>query len=123
MLRFSLKIILLYSLTGFFIFALSPLIVFGQDYEPEEDSGFPNPLRANTFTELFVGIVNRIVGIVSTLAVLMIIVGGFQYMLSGGSEENIKKARKTIQWSLVGLLIVLSSWSLLKVVLEILGVE
>ncbi len=82
-----------------------------------------NPLNADSFAELFVGIADWIAGIVALLAVLMIVVGGFQYMVSGGNEEKTKQARQTIQWSLVGLVVVLLSWSLLNTLLTILGVE
>ena len=82
-----------------------------------------NPLNANTFTELFIGIADWIAGIVALVAALMIVVGGFQYMLSGGNEEKVASARKTIQWSLIGLGVVLASRGLLEALLQILGVE
>jgi len=86
--------------------------------------GIPNPLGPNSsFAELFVRIINWIVGIATTLAVLMVVIGGIQYMISGGNEDKIKSARKTIQWALIGLIILLMSWSLLRALLGILGVS
>ncbi|MBL7155481.1 MAG: hypothetical protein ISS88_03215 [Candidatus Portnoybacteria bacterium] len=81
-----------------------------------------NPLSANTFTELFIGIADWVAGIVASVAALMIVVGGFQYMLSGGNEEKVATARKTIYWSLIGLIVILGSWGLLRALLEILGI-
>jgi len=40
------------------------------------------------------------------LAVIMIIVGGFRYITSGGSAEATKGARNTIVYALVGLVII-----------------
>lgn len=80
-----------------------------------------NPLDADSFTEIFVGVAKWIAGFVGVLAVLMIIIGGFQYMLSGGNEERRRAARQTIQWSLIGLAIVLASASLLNALKAILG--
>lgn len=45
--------------------------------------------------------------IVSSIAVIMIIIGGLQFMLARGSEEKIKTARKMILWAILGLAIVL----------------
>jgi len=73
--------------------------------------------------ELFVGIANWVAGFAATLAVLMVVIGGLQYMISGGNEEKTRAARRTIQWALIGLIIVLMSWSLLQTLLTILGVE
>ena len=58
-----------------------------------------------------------------SIAVLMVVIGGVQYMASGGNEEKIKSAIKTIKYSLIGLAIILGSWALLSALLGILGIE
>jgi hypothetical protein len=40
------------------------------------------------------------------LAVVMIIIGGFRYITSGGSAEGTKGARQTIIYAIVGLVII-----------------
>ena len=120
-------------LTGTVVLVIFPLGAVGQTLPPAggtsispaggKSLGITNPLRADTFTDLFVSIANWVASIVATLAVLMVVVGGFQYMISGGNEEKTKQARQTIQWALIGLGVVLLSWSLLKTLLIILGVE
>jgi len=40
------------------------------------------------------------------LAVLMIIVGGFRYITSGGSPEGTKGARQTIVYAIIGLVVI-----------------
>lgn len=82
-----------------------------------------NPLRADTFTDLFVLIANWVAGIVATFAILAVMIGGVQYMASGGNEKKMESARKTVQWAVIGLIIVLLSWSLLVELQEILGVK
>ena len=113
--NFSLLLILI---LGFLAVGL-PLI----NIEAANINNIPNPLNANTFTELFLRIADWVAGVAISVAILMVVIGGIQYMVSGGSEEKTKTARQTIQWSLIGLGVILMSWSLLKALLEILGVE
>ena len=114
--NFSLVFILIFV----FLIIVWPLV----KVQAQPPSGsIENPLEAESFTQLFAGIANWVAGFVATLAVLMVIIGGLQYMISGGNEEKTKAARRTIQWALIGLIIVLMSWSLLQTLLTILGVE
>lgn len=87
-------------------------------------SGFlPNPLRADTFAELFTAIAAWAFSIVGLLAVVMIIVGGFQYIISAGEEAKIKEAKNTIRYAVIGLAVVLGSYAILAAIKDILGMK
>jgi hypothetical protein len=43
---------------------------------------------------------------VGIIAVLMIIIGGFKYITSGGESSNISGAKNTIIYAIIGLVIV-----------------
>lgn len=126
------RIIFLISFLAIFCFiAACPLIALADDMDPGQDRsvgagqdtfwGIENPLKADSFTELLVNIINWATGIASTVAVLMVVIAGFQYMISGGDENKTKSAMNTIKWSLIGLVIILMSWGILKEVLSILN--
>lgn len=51
-------------------------------------------------------IINVLSIIIGAIAVIMIIIGGFRYITSGGSAEGTKAARQTIVYAIVGLVIV-----------------
>jgi hypothetical protein len=51
-------------------------------------------------------IVNLLTAVVGVLAVIMIIVAGFRYVTSGGSDEAVKGAKNTILYAVVGLVVV-----------------
>jgi len=110
------------SFFGLFLAGL-PLICISSNGAGIGDEGIQNPLAAESFTELFIGIAEWAAGIAVVVAVLMIVIGGFQYMISGGNEEKIKTAIKTIKYALIGLMIALLSWSLLSALLGILGIQ
>jgi amino acid permease len=57
----------------------------------------------NKYTKLIVDLLSVIVGFV---AVVMLIIGGFRYITSGGNSENVTKAKNTIIYALIGLVIV-----------------
>jgi type IV secretory pathway VirB2 component (pilin) len=100
-----------------------PLFSVNAQYTPGGGTflGIENPLKADSFTELLENIITWVTGIASTVAILMVIIAGFQYMTSGGDESKTKSALNTIKWSLIGLVIILMSWGLLKEVLSILS--
>jgi hypothetical protein len=63
-------------------------------------------------------VVNLLSSLVGVLAVIMLIVGGFRYVTSGGNQENTKNARSTIIYALVGLVIVGLAQSIVRFVLH-----
>nr|NIS50742.1 hypothetical protein [Phycisphaerae bacterium] len=52
------------------------------------------------------------------IAVVIILIGGFQWMTAGGNEENVDKAKKRIIQGVIGLAIILASWAIARFVLE-----
>jgi cytochrome bd-type quinol oxidase subunit 2 len=66
-----------------------------------------------------IDIFSIIVGITS---VIMVIVGGFQYITSQGDSGKISGAKNTIMYALIGLVIVAFSQALVQLVLNKVGV-
>jgi Ni,Fe-hydrogenase I cytochrome b subunit len=50
--------------------------------------------------------------ILGILSVGIIIYGGFKWMTAGGNEESVKKARGTLTAATIGLVVILSSYSI-----------
>lgn len=75
-----------------------------------------NPESAlNKFITRVVNLFSVIVGIV---AVVMIIIGGFRYIISGGDSSSVSDAKNTILYAIVGLIIVAISQFLVRFVLS-----
>jgi len=63
--------------------------------------------------------VARLISIVSGVAgVIMIIIGGFRYILASGDATNINKAKSSILYALIGLVIAGSSQAIVVFVLN-----
>lgn len=61
-------------------------------------------------------ILNIVFAIAGLLAVLFIIIGGFQYVVSGGDPAGLKRAKETITYAIVGLVITLLAFGIVKFV-------
>lgn len=59
--------------------------------------------KLNRFIRRIINILSAIVGVV---AVIMIIVGGFRYITSGGNDTSVTGAKNTILYAIIGLVIV-----------------
>jgi hypothetical protein len=77
-------------------------------------SGNPPEQKIN---QLVATIVNLFSVLVGAVAVIMIIVGGFRYITSGGDSGNVSTAKNTILYAIVGLVIVALSQFIVKFVL------
>ena len=51
-------------------------------------------------------IINLFSAIVGIVAVIMIIVGGFRYITSGGNDASVTSAKNTLLYAIIGLVIV-----------------
>lgn len=66
--------------------------------------------------ELIIRIINIILGIAAVVAVLMIIIGGFRYIISAGDEKQTSGAKKTIINAIIGLVIIILAFAIVSVV-------
>lgn len=62
-------------------------------------------------------IINVILAIVGVIAVVMIIIGGIQYSTSAGDPGKVKKAKDTILYGVIGLVIALLAFAIVNFVL------
>ena len=76
-------------------------------------------LPANLFgvTGIFTTISNIMMFIIGALSVLMLIVGGLRYVISGGDASAVTKAKNTILYAIVGLVVALLAYAVINFVL------
>jgi hypothetical protein len=66
-----------------------------------------------------IGTASNIIAVLAGLmAVIMIMMGGFSYITSGGSSEKLTTARNRIIYSVVGLLVVVLAWTIINFIIE-----
>ena len=62
-------------------------------------------------------VINVILAVVGVIAVIMIIIGGIQYSTSSGDTGKVKKAKDTILYGIIGLVIALLAFAIVNFVL------
>jgi len=63
-------------------------------------------------------IINVALGFLGIIAVVIVLLGGFKYMISGGNEEKTAEAKKLIVSGIIGLAIILSAWAITSFVIS-----
>lgn len=70
------------------------------------------------------GTINRIInlalGLAGSLAVLFIFLGGIRYLTAAGSETQAKSARGMMQWAVLGLVVIVLAFVIVRVVTSLL---
>ena len=111
------------SLISMLILLCLPVVVAGEGAGgwSGTSGGISNPLDSDSFSELISGIIDWLIIIGQLIAVIMIIWSGFLFMTSEGEPEKITKAKKSLTWALVGLLILLIGDGFIGIVKDLLG--
>lgn len=76
---------------------------------------------ADDILGIVINVTNIILGLVGSLTLLMFIYGGFSFIMAAGSSEKVSKAKGILTAAVVGLVIVFSSYLIIKFVLGALG--
>lgn len=63
-------------------------------------------------------IINVALGFLGIIAVVIVLLGGFKYMIAGGNEEKTTEAKKLIVSGIIGLAIILSAWAITSFVIS-----
>ena len=79
----------------------------------------PNPLgKGKTDIPTLLGnVINSVLGIIGSLALVMFIYGGIIWMTSSGNAEQVTKGKNIIIWATIGLVVIFSAYALVNFVL------
>ena len=104
-------------ITGLLLFA--PMMASAQD----ANFGVDDPALINTglgtkgLKETIGAILNVLLTFLGIIAVLIILLGGFKWMTSQGNTEKVDEAKKLIGAGVVGLVIILAAYAIVRFVL------
>lgn len=73
----------------------------------------------NVIEQISSNIITEMIKYIAVLAVIALMISWIMYMLSWGEEEKTKKAKTWIIWSLVWVLLSISSYYIVSMIVEI----
>jgi len=75
----------------------------------EQGANLPEP---TTPTSIATRIIRVLLGLLGTVFLALTVYGGFLWMTAGGNDEQLTQAKKTLTRSIIGLIIITSSYSI-----------
>ncbi len=69
-------------------------------------------------TGAFRQITNTILYIVGIIAVIMLIIGGIKYVISGGDSKKVTDAKNTVLYAIIGLVIAVFAYAIVNFVIS-----
>ncbi len=81
----------------------------------------PNPLGANTITELIDNIATWLLGIGLTISTIVILWAAVVFMTSGGNATRVTTARQTLWYAIIGIVILLLAKGVTSIIQNVLG--
>ena len=64
-------------------------------------------------------VLNILFGLSGGVAVLFIVLGGFQYMTSAGNQEQADKGKKTLTYAIIGLVVIVLATTIVNITVKL----
>lgn len=89
-----------------------PALIMAQgDLQKGVDAAGKGLGGASSVESVFNTVAKTLIFIVGAVAVIMLIVGGLRYVLSGGNKESVEGAKNTILYALIGVIVALMAFA------------
>lgn len=79
--------------------------------------------QLNDIVNTVISVVDFILGISGSIALVMFVYGGFLWVSSGGSEERVRAGKEAVRNAVVGLIIIFVSYTLITYGLSAFGIS
>lgn len=112
---------------GSLLLMAAPVLAATSGAEPGEAGTIKIPRAANVNINDLGTLIGAVLGLIliiaSVLAFLYLILGGLQWITSGGDKAGLEAARDKITNAIVGLIVVAAAWAVMFLVSQFLGIQ
>lgn len=88
------------------------------DFGLNEANGIGLPTTANDPKVAAVNVVRYLMTFLGIIATVVILLGGFKWMVAGGNEDKVAEAKKLIIAGLIGLVIIIAAYAIVQIVVS-----
>ena len=95
---------------------LLSLVIFGSLILPVLTLAVAQPPPTKDVWTIITNITNLVYGLLLAVAVLFVIIAGFQYLTAGGDPEKLKTARDKIMYAAIAVLVGVAATGIVNIV-------
>lgn len=106
------------TVTSAYLATSSASAVAGVQNGADSARGLDQPLDLFGAEGTFATITNVLLFIIGAIAVIMIVIGGIRYVVSGGDSSQITAAKNTILYAIVGIIVAILAYAAVNFVLQ-----
>lgn len=89
---------------------------------PEDYYGHEGPPKISDILLVVKNIIRLLAPVAGLAFFIMIVVGGYQFLTSGGDPKGVAQARTTLTYAILGIILVVAAWLILSLIGQITGV-
>ena len=79
-----------------------------------------SPAGAKDLGKLIIAVVQILLVVAASVATIFLIVGGYRYVTASGSEEQTEAAKKTMSGAIIGLVVIVLSFAIVRIISAVL---
>lgn len=109
-----------FKLFGFLLLMFSFQTPIFADAQPVPSNGYA---KLSEIPIVFSNILAVVTVLAAMAALVMLIFGGFRYIIAQGDPKAVAAARGTVTWAVVGLVMIIVSWLIILFLSQFLGIN
>lgn len=101
----------------------SPVLAQNWETFGAGDDSNPGAATFKSLEAVFSNVLTIVFALAGLVSFIMLLVGGFTFLFSGGNPEKTKKAWGTITWAIFGLVFLIGAWFIMRFIKEFTGAD
>jgi len=72
--------------------------------------------RTQTFGDILQTILLVLLSLAFIIAAIFLVIGGYQFITARGNDDAVAKAKSTVTWAIVGIIVIVLAWVIMTAV-------
>lgn len=96
-----------------FLLLISPVMVSAvTDFGTSKITAINVPQGSSNLEGIVAKVINYALGLLALVAIVIILIAGFEWMTAGGNDDKVKTAQKRLKYGLIGLIIIFLAYGI-----------